>query len=518
MKEGFRILRLKLVNHAVFGNNEFSFSEESEMGTNLYHTVIIGPNGTGKSVLLRIILDILRGLCIDVHSEKGFKPNLLFSISFASKGQEYQYTNLKEEGSSILQLVKAGERRYPSPNLFDANKELITIIAKEILPHKVIAQSIMLTDKFIVPRNESDVNEFPIYKYLGLRNRPQQASTRSYVRRTVELIVEQMNSDHFQQGLKKMTAFLDLTDDIVVVFETAYTARFFKGNLTFEMLDDYFLQIDKQYKEQENKIPPFKVGNYFALKKRQRIGELVDFINSLVHEQRLEHIYRSSVKKLNYHITGSSDHARLQQDFYFLDDLRKLGLLKVPDVKLSKKGINLQSVSSGEFHFFSTMVGLLATAEKNSLILMDEPEISLHPNWQMKYMNFINEAFSGDQYSGSQFLIATHSHFLISDLRSEQSFILGLKKTQGKVQTVEMNDDTFGWSAEEVLYKIFDVRTTRNYFLEKDLREILHLIANNSDDYSRIKILLENLEPVKLSVDDPLILVINRVKRYLNDK
>ena len=76
------------------------------------------------------------------------------------------------------------------------------------------------------------------------------------------------------------------------------------------------------------------------------------------------------------------------------------------------------------------MIGLLATIKPNSLVFIDEPEISLHPNWQMRYLSFLRELFSDEIFATSHILIATHSHFVISDLKGENSKIIGLKKDE----------------------------------------------------------------------------------------
>ena len=41
--------------------------------------------------------------------------------------------------------------------------------------------------------------------------------------------------------------------------------------------------------------------------------------------------------------------------------------------------------------------------------------------------------------------------------------------------------DTYAWSAENILYEVFGLRTTRNYYFERDLRELLSLISKTRD-------------------------------------
>jgi predicted ATP-binding protein involved in virulence len=179
--------------------------------------------------------------------------------------------------------------------------------------------------------------------------------------------------------------------------------------------------------------------------------------------------------------------------------------------------MSLSEASSGEFHFFSTMIGLLSNFKPNSIVLIDEPEISLHPNWQMKYLDFTRKLFSGLNYGMSHVVIATHSHFLISDLKGDSSNIMGLIKEEDKIKTVELTSrNTYGWSAEEVLFKVFKVRTTRNYYVEMNLRELLYLISERSNDKARIKELIHLLEGIRLSNEDPLNLVLESAGKYMS--
>ena len=76
------------------------------------------------------------------------------------------------------------------------------------------------------------------------------------------------------------------------------------------------------------------------------------------------------------------------------------------------KPIPLQSLSSGEQHELVLFYELLFDAKPNSLIMIDEPEISLHVNWQEQFLNDIQRVSDLRQFD---VLIATHSPDIISD-------------------------------------------------------------------------------------------------------
>jgi ABC-type ATPase involved in cell division len=65
-----------------------------------------------------------------------------------------------------------------------------------------------------------------------------------------------------------------------------------------------------------------------------------------------------------------------------------------------------EDLSSGEQHFVIQLITLLIKAEPGSLILIDEPELSYHPAWQMDYLKNLKQIAEIGEF---QFILATHS-------------------------------------------------------------------------------------------------------------
>jgi len=74
--------------------------------------------------------------------------------------------------------------------------------------------------------------------------------------------------------------------------------------------------------------------------------------------------------------------------------------------------IPVNKLSSGEQNELILFYELLFKAAKNSLILIDEPEISLHISWQN---NFIGDLIDINKLNSLDILIATHSPDIIGD-------------------------------------------------------------------------------------------------------
>lgn len=512
---GFRIINLSVRDHPVLGTNTFKFFDNNDDDKNSpYFTVLIGPNGTGKSEILRCLLLVWRDFYQKfVQNDSKLKPlQFSFTLVYTLKGKKYNYSN----GLHIKfnTFTKTG-KSYPEGKLYDAASNVIALTTESYYDHfplQIVAQSILMTDKYFVPRNEKDKLRFAPYHYLGIRNRPQQSSTGYYVRRTVDLIIKAIEKDYFKSGVKKLVEYIDASGSFIIQYQTINNNLFYSGNLTYKILEDYFFNIEETYQERQ---APYKLGHYKKLKKNKGfLIKIVDFVNRLANESRLNKINRSSAKSLEFDLLNDSHMVFLKKHQYDLDWLRKIGLLTNPIIKLSDKDVELQNASSGEFHLFTTMIGLMASTRANSLVIIDEPEISLHPNWQMRYLQFIRELFENTDRVTSHIILATHSHFLISDLPGDNSNIIGLKKENGSIKPVEINRDTFGWSAEEILLEIFQVPTTRNHYVSAKIGAILDEIAKPDKNVDLIKNNIEDLKTNnidKLSKEDPLKEIIEKL-------
>lgn len=71
-----------------------------------------------------------------------------------------------------------------------------------------------------------------------------------------------------------------------------------------------------------------------------------------------------------------------------------------------------QSLSSGEQHELVMFYDLIFNASENTLILIDEPKLSLHIKWQLDYVDELLQIISATKFSA---VLATHSPQIIHD-------------------------------------------------------------------------------------------------------
>lgn len=91
----------------------------------------------------------------------------------------------------------------------------------------------------------------------------------------------------------------------------------------------------------------------------------------------------------------------------------KQGLVFEPKETHSKNKhfIPLEALSSGEKHDFIMFYELIFNSGRNSVVLIDEPEISLHVAWQMEFIDILQKICD---LNGMQAIIATHSPDIVN--------------------------------------------------------------------------------------------------------
>ncbi|WP_199249609.1 AAA family ATPase [Grimontia hollisae] len=129
-----------------------------------------------------------------------------------------------------------------------------------------------------------------------------------------------------------------------------------------------------------------------------------------------------------FHIKGKESHIELKKSIY---TLIKHGFIRLLDVKLDKLDtgtFSLRRASSGEQCMLLLMLGIAGHISNNSIVLIDEPEISLHPKWQESFMPLLMKVFN--RYKSCQFIIASHSPQIVSNATSHNCFVTSISRNE----------------------------------------------------------------------------------------
>ncbi|WP_420230771.1 AAA family ATPase [Psychrobacter sp. ER1] len=206
-------------------------------------------------------------------------------------------------------------------------------------------------------------------------------------------------------------------------------------------------------------------------------------------------------------------------EYDLINILRKVGIISTFRVQVYKKGgssFNFREASSGEANILSTLISLVPLLKDNSLVLIDEPEISLHPLWQSKYIDLLNKIL--ENVSGCHIIIASHSPFLASDLKPSNSSVISLKNKKGVICANGLEKSTYGWSAEDILLNVFEMETTRNFDLYQSVSKALLLLSDNKRSNEELKFIQNNLKSFYPSLldNDPIKPVIEAIFKAIS--
>lgn len=124
------------------------------------------------------------------------------------------------------------------------------------------------------------------------------------------------------------------------------------------------------------------------------------------------------------------------------------------------KQMEISQLSSGEKQIVFRGGFLLRNlgSINGATILVDEPELSLHPQWQLKILSFLKDLFTDETgRQTSQLIVATHSPFIIHNNTRANDKVLVMKKNEiGEVIVLD-KPEYYNWSESTVVEEAFNV-------------------------------------------------------------
>ncbi len=152
--------------------------------------------------------------------------------------------------------------------------------------------------------------------------------------------------------------------------------------------------------------------------------------------------------------------------------------------------ITFEELSSGEKQLYFIGFMLKRMNINNTIIMIDEPEDSLHPKWQSQLLQFYSNIGENNQV-----ILATHSPHIIGSAKAESVFLL--KNENGNI-TASHPKYSEGHSIPYVLSEIMDV-DYRNTYANNLVDKFLTLIRKGEHKNKQGKELLKKIEALNLA-------------------
>ena len=164
---------------------------------------------------------------------------------------------------------------------------------------------------------------------------------------------------------------------------------------------------------------------------------------------------------------------------------------------------NINDLSSGEKQLFLRTLSIKMLEPKNSIILIDEPELSLHPKWQQRIIEVYKKIGENNQI-----IVATHSPHILGSVSNENIFIL-YRNINGKIEakTGDELDSSYGQPVEKILKDIMGLKSVRTPKIDRDIQELRKLVDEDKYDTKEFKEKYNNLLEILGNTDEDLFLI-----------
>lgn len=240
---------------------------------------------------------------------------------------------------------------------------------------------------------------------------------------------------------------------------------------------------------------------FYSLPDKSEIMSLINKLSSMTHkEYRISKYEEISTKfyKINNELINlmktvyENAHVHLYEDmllsaFYFR------GYKKIGN---SKRYLHL--LSAGELYSIRIRYYLFIKMSQRdcALILEDEPDLHLHPEWARcflknfiaaivhirKYLSQKDETFAYKTYN---FVITTHSPLILSDFFNEEVVFFRRIDHDNRVKVANFTSNCFAGNVGDILIDNFFLSKTIGAFSEEQLKEIIQKLNSAGTDSTK---------------------------------
>ena len=169
----------------------------------------------------------------------------------------------------------------------------------------------------------------------------------------------------------------------------------------------------------------------------------------------------------------------------------------------SGKKFGINELSSGEKQLFLRTLAIKMLEPENSIIMIDEPELSLHPKWQQKIIDVYKKIGKNNQI-----ILATHSPHILGSVEKE-NIILLIKNRDGNVETRlgKALGNSYGQTVERILEDIMGLETDRNPSVYELLNQVKEMVKNDNYESSEFERKYNKIKDILGEDDRDLFLV-----------
>lgn len=421
---------------------EIKLSEDEGNNTNTF-TIITGKNACGKSNLLG---KVVNSFVFDGEAER-------MKLAFNSVKQPQKVIAVSTSRFDKFPTIANARKN----SKFTGEYNYIGFDGRGSSPLDMLSDGFLSIFKGFMDSKDNSSKIGDVFNYLGF-------SQNISVNFEIKVNLGYLHTKEYNSYVKKYMPFIDV--------DSSYSGKM-RDYVNFsKWFDQTFIE---EYLAKDSDIK-----NHFTIYRKSDGGVFESNVEKLSLLKRIEEANevfggKNFNIKFNLYDKKSIDNA----DYEWLVYLMSKGAVKVKNINLTnkneKKSFSFNQASSGQQCIITMMIGIAGAIDDNSLVCIDEPEISLHPQWQLDFIRLLQETFR--HYNGCHFILATHSPQIVSGLEQGNGYICSLEKN-------ELHDAlmTSKKSADYQLAEIFKSPGFKNEYL---LRVLLSFLTNPRDFYKK---------------------------------
>ncbi|WP_253661588.1 AAA family ATPase [Williamsia maris] len=424
-------ISLKLLRATVTGVLD-SYDHSIDFNVNDDYVIIYGPNGVGKTKTLEIIHALCRidgralsglpfeyaevlcseGFRIAAENGRGSEKGLVFRLyRDAELLRAWEY----EDSEGIDWLVENTSWRPLDNGLWEDRRDGEIVAYGDL--EMQFGSELSGTDASQLPEEMQDFKErIPVYLIETQRLR-----TVSFANRRLRKSVNLSRLRRAAANPSRINAQADVMRTLINQAQTEHSRITQQLDRTFpnrvleaspgkpELVDEVIREkYDRQneFRSRLGRVVSVPLENELSLPQKSLVG----------WQLRLLDLYLSDADQKLAPFEGLLRRIELLEEIINHRLLRKRVQVNAADGlvvldQTNERLIALDALSSGEQHETILMFDLLFTVPEGALVLIDEPEISLHVGWQVAFMPDIRRIAS---IRGLRFIVATHSPQIIN--------------------------------------------------------------------------------------------------------
>ena len=496
-----KLLRLKLLTdfRGLQKGFEIKFSPNTKTDK-IDPICFVGPNGGGKSNVLELLSEIFYYLDFNNLEYSGRKKEQIRNFGFEL---EYKIKSPYKDDYDQVKITKApegGNARFHIRKNDKYVKEKSKKIRKLLLPKRIIGYSSGMNELISNPFIKMQYHYFNEYerkvKYeIYDRIEDSRLVYMDYNSNSAIMIANFLLSN--DQNLRILCDHLNFTG--LISFRIKIRFKDHKGK-TIELTPELKNQIEflkncatcfnDETKSKENLL----TLDYFVTEETKKA-----FRRYFKTSYQIVRVFYL-LNQLNIHLINPkkrTDIRNADRDANISAQIPKPPpeqlIFRLGQVRLKKKGVQnpipYKSISDGE-HQFMHVVGMVMMMEEDEILfLLDEPETHFNPEWRSKLVNTLNK-ITGSRESRrkeQEFIITTHSPFILSDCHQHNVFIFERNPKSNKVEKRQLDIQTYGASSDVLLTEVFNQENTISDMANADIKELMKAEIKSLEDIEKIK-------------------------------